>query len=229
MSYSKRMICLANSYKPPSGRCVAGIELLEDGNTGGWLRPVSARPGKELTYTDYRYQDGSVPRLLDIIDVPFVRSEPHGHQIENHLIDTRYYWTKVGTLAWKDLKKFQDKPDTLWPNVDHTRPGLFDCLSSEIASCLNGSLLLVHVEDFEVEVGINHFSRKQTFRGKFTYNDVHHNFSVTDPSARDAFGSKGDGNYPVGDAYLCLSLTEPFEKDGRCHKLVAGILTKSPL
>jgi len=228
MSYSKRMVCLANSYKPPSSRCIAGIELNQDGSVGEWVRPVSARPGAGLISSDYRFQDNTGPALLDIIDIWFIRPEPHGHQTENHLID-RYYWTKVGAFPWKDLKKLEDKPATLWPNVAHTNPGLFDCMSAEIASGLDTSLLLIHVDDFEVEVGINYFSRKQAFRGKFTYKNVQHNLSVTDPAGRDVFGPKGDGSYPIGDAYLCISLTEPYDKDGRCHKLVAGILTKSPL
>ena len=42
------------------------------------------------------------------------------------------------------------------------------------------------------------------------------------------------GRYRVGelslfgsapnDVYLCVSLTEPFAEDGRCHKLVAGTI-----
>jgi hypothetical protein len=207
MSYSKRMVCLANSYKPPSSRCIAGIELSQDGTVGEWVRPVSARPGAGLISTDYRFQDNTAPVLLDIIDIWFIRPEPHGHQTENHLID----------------------PATLWPNVAHTNPGLFDCMSAEIASGLDTSLLLIHVDDFEVEVGRSYFNGRQVFRGKFTYKNVQHNLSVTDPAGRDVFGPKGDGNYPIGDAYLCISLTEPYDKDGRCHKLVAGILTKPPL
>lgn len=229
MSYTKRIICLANSYKPPSGRCVAGIELLDNGGRGGWIRPVSARPGAELTSSDYRYQNAGVPALLDVIDISFTGQAPRGHQTENHLIDARLYWTKVGELPWPEMKNLQDHPTTLWANVDHTSLGVFDCMSSEIASTLSSSLLLIHVDDFSVAVETNHFTGKLAFRGTFTYKGVHHNFSVTDPRARDLFGPQGVGTYLIGEAYLCVSVTEPFEKDGRCHKLVAGILTKSPL
>ena len=215
MAYSKRIICLANSYKPPRGRCVAGIELLNNGVRGSWIRPVSARPGAELTYADYRYQNGGVPALLDVIDISFAGQATRGHQTENHLIDPRVYWSKVGVVAWETLSIIQDKPTTLWANVDHTSLGVFDCM--------------IHVDDFSIEVETNHFSGKHAFRGKFTYKGAHHNFSVTDPRARDVFGPQGVGTYPIGEAYLCVSLTEPFEKDGRCHKLVAGILTKSTL
>jgi hypothetical protein len=163
------------------------------------------------------------------MDISFAGQATRGHQTENHLIDPRVYWSKVSVLAWKTLSTIQDKPTTLWANVDHTSLGVFDCMSSEIASALGSSLLLIHVDDFSIEVETNHFSGKLAFRGTFTYKGTHHNFSVTDPRARDVFGPQGVGIYPIGEAYLCVSLTEPFEKDGRCHKLVAGILTKSTL
>jgi hypothetical protein len=229
MSYSKRIVCLADSYKPPRGRCVAGIELLEDGLHGGWIRPVSNRPTAELSTNDYRYQDGTSPKLLDIIDIPLLESAPRGHQTENHVIDARYFWQKSGTLPWDELKTLKDRPPSLWPNVGHTSAGLYDCVDAAEAAKLTGSLLLVRTDDFVLEVGTNYFTGKQAFRGKFSYKGTNHNFSVTDPAARTAFGSKGQGDYPIGKTYLCLSLTEPFDKDGRCHKLVAGILSDPPL
>ena len=52
---------------------------------------------------------------------------------------------------------------------------------------------------------------------------------VTDLIAEKAFLGDNDGVYPVLDAYLCISLTEPFDGDGKCHKLVATIFTEEPL
>jgi hypothetical protein len=53
--------------------------------------------------------------------------------------------------------------------------------------------------------------------------------SLTDPVARDRFSAKEEGGYPLNDVYLCVSLTEPYEHDDRCHKLVAAIISNTPL
>lgn len=50
---------------------------------------------------------------------------------------------------------------------------------------------------------------------------------MTDPAAKGAFEKKPDGRYPL-DAYLCVSLTEPYDKDKRCHKLAAAIIGDKP-
>ena len=55
------------------------------------------------------------------------------------------------------------------------------------------------------------------------------NLSVTDPAARDVFGTKEEGHYPLNDVYLCISLTEPYEHDDKCHKLVAAIISQQSL
>ena len=55
------------------------------------------------------------------------------------------------------------------------------------------------------------------------------NLSLTDPSARAVYSAKKDADYLLKDVYLCVSLTEPYEVDGRCHKLVAAIIKDPPL
>jgi hypothetical protein len=94
MSYIKRIVCLANSYKPPNGRCIAGIEVLGHGKYGSWIRPVSARDSQEVSFSEYKYEDGQSPGLLDILDVPLLKAVPHNHQTENHIIDANAWWKK---------------------------------------------------------------------------------------------------------------------------------------
>jgi len=89
VNYTKTIVCLANSRKPPSGRCIAGKEILESGY-GGWIRPVSARPSAEVSEEERRYKDGRDPRVLDIIVVPMIAPAPSLHQTENHIIDGGY-------------------------------------------------------------------------------------------------------------------------------------------
>ena len=99
MAYTKEIVCLANSIKT-GGRCVAGQEL----NVGGvWIRPaVSSRPSAEVAGTEYLFDDGSSPQLLDTIKVSLNAPKPHAHQTENHIIDG-VRWRKAGTLAYAQL------------------------------------------------------------------------------------------------------------------------------
>ena len=67
MNYVKRIVCLANSRKM-SGRCIAGLEI-EGDQVGGWIRPVSNRSTEEISLFEQRFEDGSEPDLLDIVEV----------------------------------------------------------------------------------------------------------------------------------------------------------------
>lgn len=231
MSYVKRIVCLANSYKPPDGRCIAGIEILGDGKFGGWIRPISARDTAEVSYDEYKYQGGNAPKLLDIIDVPLLKAAPHKHQTENHILDPTSWWVKQGEMAWDDLALIRQRPESMWINSDHTRAGCYDCMSATEAETLKSSLLIIKKKAFSVEVGSSTWGgrTKRIYRGEFKYKGTRHNFSLTDPVARRAFSNKQEGSYPLSDVYLCVSLTERYKEDGRCHKLVAAIITNPPL
>lgn len=97
MAYVKTIICLANSYKT-NGRCIAGKIASKDGY-GKWIRSVSPRPTQELSFPEYCYEGNLSPKLLDIIDVPLHKAEPHNHQTENHIIKAGR-WVKKGSFAW---------------------------------------------------------------------------------------------------------------------------------
>jgi hypothetical protein len=229
MGCTKRIVCLANSFKPPNGRCIAGIEILGKGKYGGWIRPVSARVSAELSFSEYKYRDSRSPRLLDIIDVPLLSTAPHNHQTENHIVDGKSWWEKVDDLDWSELEELRQNPPSIWINSDSTIPGVYDCMSPAEAATLQESLLLIKPKDFKVEVGKNSFNGRKTYRGKFDYKGTHYNFILTDPDARAAYSANGVGDYPLKDVYLCVSLTEPYKEDGRCHKLVAAIIKNPPL
>jgi hypothetical protein len=231
MPYVKRIICLANSFKYPRGRCIAGREVVGERNYGGWIRPVSSRPTQELQLSECRYKGSGSLKLLDIIDVPLLKPVPHAHQTENYEIEPAPSWNKVGELPWDDLDALCELPESLWINSDHTNAGYYDCMSPQEAATQPNSLVLIKKEHFVVEVGSSTWNGKTTkkYRGKFEYKGKDYSLSLTDPIARTAFASKPDGDYPVDDAYLCISLTETYKDDGRCHKLVAAVITSRPL
>ena len=101
MPVVKRIVCLANSRKR-SGRCVAGVEL-SGRRRVGWIRPVSAREHEEVSEYERQFEDGSDPRVLDLIDVPLLEPRPKIYQQENWLLDPDQYWRKAGRFVWEDL------------------------------------------------------------------------------------------------------------------------------
>jgi hypothetical protein len=229
MGYTKRIVCLAKSLKY-GGLCIAGRELTPQG-IAGWVRPVSSRPAEELTYLEYRYHDGSSPKLLDVIDIPLMAPAPRHHQIENHLIDPKQPWIKQREIPFHKLKLLVEDTPALWPSPDHTSHGTHDCISFEDADHHRGSLYLIENHSLTVETHTDAHG-KQSCRGLFTHRGIAYNLSITDPLVRDHFSAKRCGSFPFrkGETlYLCVSLTEPYKLDRRCHKLIAAVITDPPL
>ena len=231
MSYTKKIVCLANSFKV-TGRCVAGREVLDNGTFGGWIRPVSKRPTTELQLWETIYPDNSQPQLLDIIEIPLLNPAPHNHQTENHVIDNSREWVKSGEVRWPTLQVLEDRPPTLWVNSDRTATGSFNCVSRVEAATQHHSLLLIKIRILTVQIAAKPAEGKpyRDHRGNFLYNGIRYTLKLTDPAAIEAFRHRAGGAYNLQNAYLCVSLTEPYDKDNnRCHKIVAAIFTNPPL
>ncbi len=228
MGYTKRMVCLAASLKN-GGLCLAGREIA-DARFGPWLRPVSARDTAELTYLEYRYADHTSPGVLDIVEVPLLEPLPHGHQTENALIDPTRRWVKLGRAAFRRLKDLREEPVGLWTNAGSTATGHFNCMSPEEALAFRSSLCLIAVDDLQIEVGRG-LRGERACKGLFSYKGVGYKLSITDPAIREAFEPRGLGTYPLEreDIFLCISLSEAFRIDGRCHKLIAAVITDRAL
>jgi hypothetical protein len=229
MPYVKRIACLANSYKK-GGSCIAGREILENGEFGGWLRPVSTRSTAEVRLSECRYQNRASPKLLDVIDVPLLKATPRGHQTENHEIDAKSWWVKVGELPWDRLDQLRERPASLWINSEGTSTGSFNCISPSEAATLHDSLVLIKQKEFVVEVESKTWDGVTTknCRGNFKYKGIYYSLSLTDPVVTKPYLARDEGEYQLNDVYLCVSLTEPFDKDGRCHKLVAAVISNPP-
>jgi hypothetical protein len=226
----KRILCLANSKKH-SGRCVAGREMAAAG-AGPWVRPVSARPGEEVSENERQYQDGSDPRLLDVIDVPLIRAAPHACQTENWLLDPGYYWTRVRQADWAELLQFAEAPATLWVNGHSTYHGQHDEIPQAVADALPGSLVLIRVN----RVDLHAFAPQEAFgnpkrrvQARFTHGGVGYAFWVTDPVVEREYLARPDGHHRLGECCLTISLGEPFQKsNGQSYryKLVAAVIRR---
>jgi len=174
------------------------------------------------------YENNECPRLLDIMDVPLCQPHPHGHQKENHLIDTSRPWVRRGRLPKARLAELCDRPSSLWINGEETKRGRNNCVSLKKTARLKTSLYLIHTSRFAMEVSDlpRAEDARLKYKGSFVYNGTGYCMTVTDPVVLDYFSHKGIGKYYFESVYLTVSLTEPFALDQRCHKLIAAVIRK---
>lgn len=225
MTQTKQMICLANSRKL-SGRCVAGRELV-DGVLAGWIRPVSDRLHQEVSEYERQYQDGSDPAVLDVIDVPLLRSAPNSFQRENWILDPEYYWTKVGEVSVDDLSSMVDGDTPLWIDGYSTYNGANDKIPLDLAEQLTSSLALVRAPSVELRVfapGEAFGNSKRRVQARFSLSGTHYALWVTDPVYERRYLAEDNGTYGLGECYLTLSIGEPY--NGETFKLVATIVER---
>jgi len=219
----KRIICLANSRKP-SGRCIAGRELLDD-QPAGWIRPVSAREHEEVSEREREYQNGEDPHVLDVIDVPVLEARPGTFQSENWLLDPDYYWSKVSRLDASDLGNYVDNEGPLWLNISSTIAGLNNRIPVDQANELTSSLTLIHVPAVRISVfspGAAFGNPKRRVQAEFKLGSDDYWLRVTDPIYERRYLAQDNGEYTLGPCYLTVSLGEPYE--GYAYKLVAAII-----
>ena len=217
----KTIVCLANSRKL-SGRCVAGVELV-DGEPVGWVRPVSHRATHEVSETEREYRDGSDPRLLDIIDVPLLGPSPHGFQTENWLLDPHRYWERRGRAEWSTLGGMLCREMPLWIDGESSYNGVNDRVPERAALGLTDSLRLVHVASATLRVMEGYQGRREV-RAIFDHAGVAYALKVTDPEIEREAKSHETGDYSIAESALTISLGETFE--GYAYKLVAAIIRR---
>ena len=87
----KTILCLANSYKH-GGRCVAGV----CGDDGVWIRLRGAAVDGSLDASESVLDDGSEPRLLDVIEVELHYALPSDAHPED--------W-QIAPVRWRLLQR----------------------------------------------------------------------------------------------------------------------------
>ncbi len=225
--YELTILCLANSRKPPSGRCIAG-KLFANERATEWIRPVSARPSHEVSEEERRYETGGKARLLDIIEIPLVQACPIGHQVENHTLDDQYYWEKEGTATWQQVLAAEDAYEaSFWRKAQNTYHGFNDKVSAAETGQIGKSLKLVVVPNLSLlvrsESGFENNAARRRVRAQFAVRDQHYLLSVTDPEIEEEYLQKGDGTYEFGQSAVCVSLAEVW--NGYAFRVVASIIT----
>lgn len=219
----KRLVCLANSRKL-SHRCVAGKELTGPAQ-GTWVRPVSARDHGEVDLFERRCADGRDPEVLDIISVPLERAQPKNYQQENWLIAKGKQFTWDGSLRWIDLQDLVDPPGHLWINGQSTARGLNDQIAIPDAMALMTSLRLLRVPSVRLSV-FTYYGKKRV-QGRFSHEGTNYWLWVTDPRYEVPYRAKPEGDYDIGESFLTVSLSEPFDEKNACYKLIAAIMERT--
>lgn len=221
----KKLVILANSRKHGEN-CIAGREF--DGTTwGGWVRPISTRDGHGLSALDRKFQDGTEPSLMDVIDVPLIHAAPTHNQTENWINDETADWEFVGKMTWKGLQSLAETPPTLWLDGRSTQKGKNDEMDSQQALQLPSSLCMVHVTDAVLFATKFDANSKLERRMRFTYMGITYKLKVTDLLIEASHNDVGE--FPIGECLLTISISEPYQKNDKescCYKLVAGVIRR---
>ena len=214
----KTFVCLAKSRKN-RGKCVAGLEWIDDKVSNQWFRPVNEREDKAINSAEMICQNKLSPKLLDIVRVPVIEHKPYLYQTENWLFDRALRWENVGSIDWSDLDSLADSKGVLWKNMGNNN----DWVDDKTAIGFSHSLRLVKVEGVKISVGPARFRRP--VRAKFQFDNNEYDLKVTDPVVEKWARDTGRSSMEVtGKRYLTISLAGPFQKFDLHYKLVAAII-----
>jgi hypothetical protein len=166
-----------------------------------WVRPVSSRPAREISFEERRYENGDDPAILDIIRILMTAPCPESYQTENHLIDSDYYWERKGHATWQQVLGALDKVSgPLWMNGSSTYNGHNDQVQEQAASAIKHSLVLIRPSGLTVSVareGGVYAPAKRKVRASFSFNGNYYRLTVTDPNIEYQYLQGQDGQFPV--------------------------------
>jgi len=219
----KTIVCLANSYKH-GGRCIAGVSV----DDGAWIRLRGKAPDGALCACEYSLDDGTEPRLHDVIEVELHYALPSdSHPEDWQIAPTRWHLVeRPASLARvQKITAAADKGTTILR-------GYRDRMSEDEvkAKPLQSSLALICPT--EIHWWIREDRGKRKYRALFQRHHVTYDFAVTDPPWLDQLNLLPAGIYPhstfanpTTETWLTISLSEAFH--GWHYKLVAGVIVRA--
>lgn len=71
-----------------------------------------------------------------------------------------------------------------------------------------------------------YYNRKRV-QGRFSHEGTEYRLWVTDPRYEQAYMAKPEGDYDIGESFLTISLSEPFNEMNACYKLIAAIIERN--
>jgi hypothetical protein len=219
----KTIVCLANSYKH-GGRCIAGIDI----ESGAWIRLCGRSPDGALCVSEYVLDDGTEPRLLDLIEVQLHYALPSvAHPEDWQIVPARWsliqrpasaaHLQKLAASADKSTTILRGYRDRMTTTELQQKP-------------MQSSLVLIFPSD--IHWWIREENGKRKSRALFRRHHVTYDFAVTDPHWLDRLNLMPPGIYPhatfadpSAETWLAVSLSEAFH--GWHYKLVAAVIVQT--
>lgn len=214
--FTKKIAVLAKSAKNGSF-CVAGLS-----NKGEWIRPISKNPEikNAVPVEDTIFSDGTNLKILDVVEIQFLKSQDNFIQPENFYYDDKIVWKKVGNVTLEKIINWHgfDDREKIFYNFDRfVEPKTIQ------RQKIKESLLILQIKNLSIKIELAEERKK--FFADFEYNDTNYkNFSVGDIKIRTIFEDYDVGEYFFRkDAVAVISLTDIFEHTNKCYKMIAQI------
>lgn len=207
----RKIVLFALSWRN-GGICVAGKDI----SNKNWIRPVTATgpiPSPQV----------SGLKLGDVVELDLGANKPTGHQTENYEYNPGP-WKKAIYLDRASLKQFIDTPSHLWLSETPASKNASISMPEITATGVSKSLYFIEISDMTVKHEKKDYDGiiRDKFYGVFDYNKVEYTLSITDPAFTHKFQELGE--YKIKNPAICVSLSEPFQRDNRCYKLIAGVI-----
>ena len=189
---------------------------------------MSSAARGELQF-EHLYGDGSEPQLLDLMQIEFLKPRPSFCHREDQLIDPKVRWIYRGSLK-RDCIASAVAPQggCLWFDGGSTTFGINDKIPADAAARLTSSLKLVQPSGLYIKVqneGAQFRKPRRVLRGYFSLAGFDYAFSVTDGRMeRDLQDARPGTSRFLRAPLLCLSVSEIFESQNACYKLIAGVI-----
>lgn len=226
----KYVLILANSIKHNPHRCVAGREIVKEGDDvrwGPWVRPVTTHDEGALSPQERKYADSSEIKPLDLVEVEVGLNQNDPIQPENWMLASPPAWSKIESATFARLGTAVEQPQNLWldgaTKADRATPSFLAAQTDK------SSLYLIQPTHFHVVVRTHTWDGRSSkkLRATFVYHNRYYDLALCDPVMRQRFMP----NYNVPDSQtlfpaetlICVSLTPPHRETGLHFKVVATV------